>query len=215
MAASNAAPRPCSTARPGTTPTCSSAPGRPTRAGAPDGMRRHFEYDWQDGRRAQPGLRATSCAAERERLGAEHPLFLTPVLPAAAARRRTPAQPDAALAASRRPRAPRCAGGRRDLRRRPRHRRRGIDTARERPRLHGADDRARRPVPGGRWRARRRGRAPLRLEGRAARELYGAPGLAAARDVARAAGRRRRDRHRRAAGGVPDAARWAPAGSRR
>jgi len=41
-----------------------------------DGVRRHFRYDWQEVARHNPDYRAY-VEAERERLGADHPLFLT------------------------------------------------------------------------------------------------------------------------------------------
>ena len=57
-----------------------------------DGVRRHFEYDWQVVAARNPAYERF-VVGERERLGADHPLFLTPVLPAA----RCPA-PDACSA---------------------------------------------------------------------------------------------------------------------
>jgi hypothetical protein len=41
-----------------------------------DGIRRHFRYDWEEIARYNPDY-AAYVAAERERLGEEHPLFLT------------------------------------------------------------------------------------------------------------------------------------------
>ena len=73
-----------------------------------DGVRRHFEYDWQAVAAHNPAY-ARYVLGERERLGADHPLFLTQyclrTLPGAG--RLFGADP--ALAAARLARAPRCA----------------------------------------------------------------------------------------------------------
>ena len=163
------------------------------------------------GRSSRRATRPTGASSrgERERLGAEHPMFLTPVLPADAARRRPPLRPDAARRC--------CAAATRGSTRRWRGETyvAGLDVAGEALGAGGeaghdatvltigrvvpaADE----PLRG----SRSRGRAPLRLDGRARTpSCYGAL-VSLLRETWRvAAPGRRRDRHRRAGGRLPEA----------